>query len=237
MREVPELRILNDVKAMQADLVMFETYGDIDLNEDPCIFTGCGHIFTLSSMDGIMDMPKHYDIDPMTGNVIGLRTSSEPFSSDELKSCPTCRGSLRSVARYGRIVRRALLDESAKKLTAWSNRTHAELAERLASDQEKLLTSIDMTLKPGQDIRLDGGQLEQHRAIKKLRTNTRYRRAFATRHTIQTFADKLRKEEQPYQRVRDLVETARRQNMDTGIESTPSSFGLDGVLRKLCLPG
>ncbi|TKA59728.1 hypothetical protein B0A55_12684 [Friedmanniomyces simplex] len=193
MREVPELRILDDVKAMQADLVMFETYGDIDLNEDPCIFTGCGHIYTLSSMDGIMDMPKHYDIDPMTGKVIGLKTSSEPFSSDESKSCPTCRGSLRSLARYGRIVRRALLDESAKKLTAWSNRTYSELAERLASDQEKLFTSIDMALKPSQDIRLDGGQLEQHRAIKKLRTSARYRRPFATRHAIQTFADKLRK--------------------------------------------
>jgi len=57
---------LDDVKAMQADLVMFETYGETDLNEDPCTFTGCGHIVTLSSMDGILDMPKHYDIDPMT---------------------------------------------------------------------------------------------------------------------------------------------------------------------------
>ncbi|TKA68558.1 hypothetical protein B0A55_11214 [Friedmanniomyces simplex] len=209
--------VCDNVKMMQADLVMFETYGDIDLNEDPCIFTGCAHIFTLSSMDGIMDMPKHYSIDPMTGNIIGLKISSEPFSSDELKSCPTCRGSLRSLARYGRIVRRALLDESAKKLTAWSNRTHAELAERLASDQEQLLTSIGAALKPSQDIRLVRSQLDQHRAIKKLRTNTRYRRAFATRHVIQTFADKLRKEEQPYQRVRDLVKTARRQNVESSI--------------------
>ncbi|TKA72810.1 hypothetical protein B0A55_09529 [Friedmanniomyces simplex] len=210
---------------MQADLVMFETYGDIDLNEDPCIFTGCGHIFTLSSMDGIMDMAKHYDIDPTIGDISGLKTSSEPFSSDELKSCPTCRGSLRSRARYGRIVRRKLLDESAKKLTAWSNRTHAELAERLASDREQLMTSIDTALKPSQDIKLDGSQLEQHRAIKKLRTNTRYRRAFATRHAIQTFADKLRKEEQLHQRVRDLVETARRQNVDSPI----AEFTFSGV--------
>ncbi|KAK0260447.1 hypothetical protein LTR35_017984 [Friedmanniomyces endolithicus] len=118
MPEVPELRVLDDVKVMQAELAMFETYGGIDFNEDPCIFTGCGHIFMLSSMDVIMDMPKHYDIDPMTGNVIALKTSSEPFSSDELKSCPTCRGSLRILARYGRIVRRALQDESTKKLTA-----------------------------------------------------------------------------------------------------------------------
>lgn len=64
----------------------------------------------------------------------------------------------------------------------------------LASDQEQLLTSIDTALKPSQDIRLDGSQLEQHHAIKKLRTSTRYHRALATRHAIQTFAEKLRKE-------------------------------------------
>ncbi|KAK3063816.1 hypothetical protein LTR53_018754, partial [Teratosphaeriaceae sp. CCFEE 6253] len=102
-------------------------------------------------------------------------------------------------------------------LIVWSNRGHAELAVRLASDQEKLLISIDMALKPSQDIRLDGGQLKQHRAIKKLKPNTHYRRAFATRHAIQTFAHKLRKEEQPYQLVRDLVETARRQSVNSPI--------------------
>ncbi|KAK3068305.1 hypothetical protein LTR53_014235 [Teratosphaeriaceae sp. CCFEE 6253] len=64
MREIPDL-------AMQADLIMLETYGDINLSEDPCIFTGCGHIFTLASMDGITDMPKHYDTNPVTGNISG----------------------------------------------------------------------------------------------------------------------------------------------------------------------
>ncbi|KAK3074005.1 hypothetical protein LTR53_003901 [Teratosphaeriaceae sp. CCFEE 6253] len=181
-------------------MVMFETYGEIDLNEDPCIFTSCDHIFTRSSMDGIMDMAKHYLIDSRTGNITGLKDSAEPFSSDELKSCPTCRGSLRNIARYGRIIRRSLLDESAKKLTAWSNKTHNDLAERLAAEQEHLLTTLGTALKLSQDIELRGTLPDQLRAITRLKTNTRYRKAFAIRNAIQTFADKLCREEQPYQR-------------------------------------
>jgi len=32
-----------------------------------------------------------------------------------MKSCPTCRGPLRNLNRYSRIVRRALIDEATKK--------------------------------------------------------------------------------------------------------------------------
>jgi len=206
-----------EIKALQADLVTFEAYADIDLDEDPCIFTACGHIFTVTSIDGIMDMAKHYEIDAATGTFISSKTSSEPFSSEELKSCPTCRGSLRNIGRYGRIIRRALLDESAKKLTAWSNRTYQDLAERLAQEQERLLTTIDGAIKPNQDIRLAGGIRDQLGVVKNLKTAKRYRQTYNMRNTIAAFADKLRADEQPYTRVRDLVETVRRQHMDAGI--------------------
>ncbi|KAK5674024.1 hypothetical protein LTS10_013215 [Elasticomyces elasticus] len=207
----------DDVRATQADMVMFEPYGDIDLNEDPCIFTACAHIFTLSSMDGIMSMVDHYDIDPMSGKIVGLKSSSEPFSSHELKACPTCRGSLRNLARYGRIVRRALLDDSAKKLTVWSNRTYADLAEHLSADEAQLSASIDAFLKPHQNVTLHDRPSDQLKAVKSLKTSQRYRKAFATRSAVQSFADKLRKDEQPYQRVRNLVETVRREHAEDGI--------------------
>ncbi|KAK5680009.1 hypothetical protein LTS10_007957 [Elasticomyces elasticus] len=197
---------------MKADVIDLTPYGLIDLDMDPCIFPACGHVVTVSSMDGWMDFAQHYEIDEETGDPISVKSSSAPFSSTELKTCPTCRGSLRNIARYGRIVRRALLDESAKKLTAWSNRTNSDLAERLAANQEQLLTSVDTTLKPTQDIMLNRSETEQHKAVKTSKASQRYRMVYSTRSYIQTFADKLRKEEQPYQRVRDLVETARRQN-------------------------
>ncbi|CAJ2511696.1 Uu.00g073210.m01.CDS01 [Anthostomella pinea] len=206
-----------NIKSMTVDFIMFETYADINLDDNPCIFTACGHIFTIGSMDGIMDMPKHYVIDTETDKPRALKTSSEPFSSGELKVCPACRSSLRSVARYGRIVRRALLDESAKKLTAWSNSTHATLEERLAQDQEKLLVSLDRSRKPGQDLKLLGQVSEQVKAVKRLSTVSRYQKIIATRNKIQAFAKKLGKDEQPYQRVRNLVETVRRQHQDSSM--------------------
>ncbi|KAK4895120.1 hypothetical protein LTR27_006726 [Elasticomyces elasticus] len=224
-----------DNKAMVVDMIMFETYEEIDLDVDPCIFTSCGHIFTLKSMDGIMDMQKHYEIDPTTDNILGLKTTSEPFSSTELKVCPTCRGSLRDLARYGRIVRRALLDESAKKLTAWSDRTYAGLVGNLAKAQEQLLANSGTAANTGQHIDLTGRPMEQRKAVRKSSNTNRYRRMFDTRAEIQRFTDKLRKDEQPYQRVRDLVETARRENADANLAEF--SFASSELLLREYLQG
>ncbi|KAK0931386.1 hypothetical protein LTR91_000335 [Friedmanniomyces endolithicus] len=206
-----------EVKAIEADMITFEPYGDIDLDTDPCIFTACQHIFTLSSLDGTMSLADHYKIDDGSGAIVGLKTSAEPFSSNELKVCPVCRGSLRNIARYGRIVRRALLDESARKLMVWANKTYTDLAENLATHEEQLLASIDTILKPNQEIMLLGSPLDQCKAVRTSKTGQRYRKVLVTRRHVEEFVKKLRKEEQPYQRVRDLVETARRKNAEAGI--------------------
>ncbi|KAK0269421.1 hypothetical protein LTS00_017284 [Friedmanniomyces endolithicus] len=183
---------------------MFDTHGNLDLGEEPCNFTPCGHIFTLSTMDGIMDMRKHYETDLISGKLIGLKTTSEPFSSDELKKPLAQRGSLRPHRE------RSLLDESTKKLIAWSNRTHSELSDRLASNQEEILTNTGADFTQIKDLTLRGSLTKQVATVKKLKISKRYRKVFNSRNTIQSFADKLRKDEQPYQRVRDMVETLRR---------------------------
>ncbi|KAF3070223.1 hypothetical protein CFAM422_006693 [Trichoderma lentiforme] len=55
---------------------------------------------------------------------------AEPFSLEEsgIPVCATCRGSLWNIARYGRIVRRAILDESTKKFIAWAYSRYLSLA-------------------------------------------------------------------------------------------------------------
>lgn len=208
----------DDVKAMQADLVMFETYGETDLDEDPVVIPSCGHVFTVSSLDGLMDMQKHYDIDPSTGKVLALKTTSEPFSSDEMKQCPTCRRSLHGVARYGRIVRRAILDINTKKFTAWSNREHEELARRLLVEQDRLIKGRKQgSLAPGNLI-LAGNIKHQLEAVRKLDSVfSWYRATFEIRKAITAFLKKLKCDGQPLQKVHDLVETARRGNADGNI--------------------
>ena len=199
----------DDVKEQQADVVMMSTYKDIDLDEDPCVFPDCGHVFTLSSMDGVMDMAKHYEVD-RAGALISIKKQSEPFSSDELKQCPSCRGSLRSLARYGRITRRAVLDESTKKFTVWSNRLLQDLAARLATLQEHLDQSLKHHKQFTQDVQIVGEVEEQVKVIVSLRTSQRYRVILRLHREIQRALEKLHADEQPFQRVRDLVEAARR---------------------------
>jgi hypothetical protein len=107
---------------MQANLLTFTPYKDSNLDVDLCVFTFCGHISTIDWLEGTMGMQDHYRVDRLTGRYTGLKSSVEPFSATDTKLRLECCGSLRNLARYGCVVRRAPLDESAKKLTAWSNR-------------------------------------------------------------------------------------------------------------------
>ncbi|KAL6803435.1 hypothetical protein GGI42DRAFT_26484 [Trichoderma sp. SZMC 28013] len=68
-------------------------------------------------------------LDELTKKRLGK--TFEPFSLDEpgIPVCATCWDSLRNIARYGRIVRRAILDESTKEFIAWAQ--YLSLATRL----------------------------------------------------------------------------------------------------------
>jgi hypothetical protein len=128
-----------DVKAMEVDLLRFSSYGDIDLSKDPCLFLPCGEIFTVSSLDGVMTTSDHYKLDGLTGMPIALKNIARAFSQAEIKTCPTCRGSLRSLPRYGRIVRRTLLDNCTKQFVAWSNQEYLERARHEQQAQVELV--------------------------------------------------------------------------------------------------
>ena len=114
---------------------MFQSikYRDLDLDQTSVVVPRCGHVQTTESMDGLMQMASYYMIRE-DGKITGLKCSSQPFSSEEVQVCPICRGSLRDIARYGRIVRRAILDFSTKKLLIWSNKHYCPLAQQLDSE-------------------------------------------------------------------------------------------------------
>jgi len=98
------------IKEMMVDYIMGFSYAEIDLDESPCIIPSCGHILTLESMNGHMSISNYYTLSDEpdgAGSIVGLKSSSEPFSIAELKNCPMCRCPLRNINRYDRIVRRA----------------------------------------------------------------------------------------------------------------------------------
>ena len=208
------------IKATCVDFLEMQEYHEIDLDLEPCIFPDCGHFLTVTSMDGQMNMGEYYMLDA-NGLPAGVSKPSEPFSMDQseaVRVCPTCRGSLRNIARYGRIVRRGMLDEATKKFIAWSNGQYLNLAEALAAEQESLANTklpdgaVTCALQTRGTLtsRLDHfwclRQIHQPVPGKKGgKTGERYRPAIKLWDKISAFGREVRKEEQPFQRVADLV--------------------------------
>ena len=206
----------DDVKAMQADLIMFSAYGEIDLSENPCLFLPCGHIFAVESLDGVMAMSDYYELDSLTGAPSALKGTVAAFSQEEMKTCPTCRASLRLLPRYGRIVRRALLDESTKKFIAWSHRKYLQFAEAMQQEQGKLIdTRSDVRLLyPGEISMAQGRNVEMLSKLTGL--GGRYRDLAYLRRKLREFLRQTNVEEQPFSRVYDIVEALRRRRLADG---------------------
>ncbi|KAB8256332.1 hypothetical protein BDV32DRAFT_97352 [Aspergillus pseudonomiae] len=212
----------DEIKDMSVDFILGQTYKEIDLEENPCIFPPCGHFLTVENMDAQMDLRKHYVLDEM-GKPLSISKSSEPFSISDVPNCVTCRGSLRSISRYGRLVRRALLDEATKKFILYLNQKYVPMAQELAQlvaqlpDHEGAAAAKafqnDLTLRvqgpPDHQIRL------MHQHLRKY-DSTRWKYMILLRHQVTEYYKKVKVEEQPFNQVRNMVEDARRRKRKTG---------------------
>ena len=232
------------VKDMMVDYIMGSSYAEIDLDESPCIIPSCGHILTLESMDGHMEMSKYYTTssDPSSENpIIALKSDSVPFSTSELKNCPSCRKPLRNINRYGRIVRRAWIDEATKKFIVWANSTFVPLASRMEQAEAKLrgLIAEKQTIKsPPQThtklspalerlrlepVRLTGSRDQQISvALKAQKATARYKDISSLRMDIRRFLHEVDEAEQPISRIHALVQDARKyRGVSTEIPDIP----------------
>lgn len=224
-----------DVKDQMVDYIMGSTYAEIDLDENPCIIPSCGHILSRESMDGHMEIAKHYvvsDDADAEQPIIALRSSSVPFSASDLKNCPMCRAPLRNINRYGRIVRRAWIDEATKKFIVWANSQFVPLASRLEQAETRLAEPVsksqvtDLKLSSALDrlslepIRLTGSRDGQIKVVAKaVKSDTRYKEILLLRKAIKKHLEEVDEAEQPIGRIRDLVEDARK-NMGVTAEIT-----------------
>ncbi len=225
------------VKDMMVDYIMGSTYAEIDLDDNPCIVPSCGHILTLESMDGHMDIAKYYTVSEDTGSenpIIGLKSGSVPFSTSELKNCPMCRSPLRNINRYGRIVRRAWIDEATKKFIVWANAQFVPLASRMEQVEAKFREPV--TEKPTSELSfaLDRLSLKQIEVIgsrdqqikivlKACNSIARYKEISRLRKDIQRYLKEVDEAEQPISRIHDLVQDARKhRGVNTEIIDLPS---------------
>ncbi|KAF2275492.1 uncharacterized protein EI97DRAFT_475520 [Westerdykella ornata] len=201
------------IKDMVVDYLEMKTYKEVDLDDDPVIFPNCGHGITMLNMDGSLEISKVYEIDP-DGKIKGIQCT-EPFQGElkQLPGCPVCRGTLRGINRYGRLVRRVLLDESTKRFITWAGSQFSPVSEKLFEAQDKLSKAphipSDAVLPPRLDI--SGSRGNQFQTLVNLTEGwTRYDDMKNARNAIASYYAKVNKDATPFAKIWQLVEIARR---------------------------
>ncbi|KAG2420534.1 hypothetical protein HFD88_000146 [Aspergillus terreus] len=239
------------IKDTVVDFILGEQYRTVDLTENPCIFPECGHFLTIESMDGQMGIGNHYVLDDK-GRPISIASSSQPFSIDDIRKCAICRGSLRNVSRYGRLVRRALLDEATKRFILYLNQVYVPLAQDLPKHISQLQDhgpraraedTARRVFQAGVKIRLEGPpdhQVQLMSAHVSKHDKARWKEIIALRKKIRNYRSSVEVNEQPFNRVRALVEDARRRkktagqfDFDSGVLQTKGHLQATALLLRL----
>lgn len=208
--------VLNEV----VDMLEFAQYRDIDLTEERVIVPPCGHLQTVSSLDGTMSMRDFY-IHDSDDKITGLAGASKPFEVSDIKPCSTCRQPLRSINRYSRIVKRGLIDEGTKRFIVWSN-SRFQVLEKQGHNLDKALASSIETARfntnlggrhdPLEAVTLSPVQVRGKnlgRTIQALKqTGGRYNNIWTHRMALAKFCQKVATEEQPFRKVWDLCRSS-----------------------------
>ncbi|CAI5953182.1 unnamed protein product [Closterium sp. NIES-65] len=137
-------------REMTVDLVTLETLGEIDPDESPVLVLPCGHAYTVETLDGHLGLNQVYQeaedgsaggssaagagAGGGVGGSAGKWVAVRPFDDgglSALKGCPECRQPITGLRRYGRMVNKALLDESERKF-----------ALSCLADQQQLQTKL-----------------------------------------------------------------------------------------------
>jgi len=217
------------VKGQMVDYILGLTYGEVDLDKSPVIIPTCGHILTVESMDGHMNLASFFEVSDQEGGterVLALKPNPSPFSTEDLKNCPMCRAPMRNIHRYGRITRRAWIDEATKKFIVWANARFVPLAlaldetERLLR-QTKATSEINFGVSAGSGlVNLNNSSMEPL-VLKGVRNaqftifcrllgkQARYKGVVQQRQNISAFLREVDEAEQPFSRIYDLVQGAR----------------------------
>jgi hypothetical protein len=212
---------------MVVDYLEMKTYKEVDLNEDAVVIPACGHAILMSNMDSNVEMSKVYDMNA-DGTVKAIKPV-DPFPAElkDFPGCPICRGSLRGINRYGRLVRRVLLDESTKRFITWAGTAYGPLVERFYTAQKQLSESksspLPNTVTLPFHLALTGSREEQFKAINILTKGwDRYDNIKSIRSDIAKYYVKVHKDMTPFASIWRLVEVARRRAGHTTTAQLPS---------------
>jgi hypothetical protein len=177
-------------------------------------------------------MEKYYEFDERR-IITAIKSTLDPFSMDEIKTCSLCRGSLRDLTRYGRIIRRAMIDETTKKFISWSSKHYVDLAKNFVAETDKLAASKPDIPKMQRNLGIrtlciDGTPDKQ---IAEFHNVRRYSSMLKLRYSLCAYLNTVKKEEQPFTKIFNFVEDARRRHgnqnpltFDSSIVQTKAEF-------------
>ncbi|PYH99758.1 P-loop containing nucleoside triphosphate hydrolase protein [Aspergillus ellipticus CBS 707.79] len=184
----------------EVDLLEFKAYKDIDIDKDPMVFLSCGHFYTASSLDGVMEMSEHYDMDESTGRITGLKHSHRIMAGDR-KGCPECRRPLREINRYNRMVKSALLDEATKRFVSHTNTLYAGLMSDIENcesfidrQRQNFIAEWPLAAVQSKDSNLVRISIDEYR-----------REGIVLQKRVRDFIKSVAREEQPFGRVNNML--------------------------------
>ncbi|CAG8471028.1 5060_t:CDS:10 [Dentiscutata erythropus] len=142
----------DNVKNQVVDLIMQETFAEVDWTSERMVVLGCGHVYTADSLDHLMEMKECYEMNDKNNKWIRIKTiTSQP---SDPKSCPQCRAPIKNICRYGRTTKKNVLDVQTKKfLVKYGNQLknrHADITnatKQLGIKRMKFLKEIQIPLK------------------------------------------------------------------------------------------
>ncbi|PRP84560.1 putative NF-X1 finger and helicase protein [Planoprotostelium fungivorum] len=110
-------------KTQVVDVIMQTTLADHDLEDGPLIILPCNHVFTVESLDGIVQMSQFYVTDAGR-TIVRLRERLPSCSTSngdsmcphcKVPQCPTCRASIKDIRRYARPLTYVSLNQNSRK--------------------------------------------------------------------------------------------------------------------------
>jgi hypothetical protein len=135
----------DEAKSQVVDIIVQETFGDVDWNVHRLIVLECGHCFTMESMDSHMELEKYYvgKFDSETNETTWIGLKAPPEEISKVKCCPNCRHPINNIYRYGRVSKKMALDAAKMNFLQKYTRTLKNVQDKL----ERLVESLNYRRK------------------------------------------------------------------------------------------
>ncbi|KAM0712370.1 hypothetical protein Q7P37_011465 [Cladosporium fusiforme] len=194
----------------QVDMVELKEFREIDLDETPVVALACRHFFTAETLDGLIGLNTVYEIDPATGNTLGLKDISSELAP-AIPRCPHCQRPIRQhvTQRYNRLINRAVIDEMSKRFIVTGQTELQGIKTKLIALEAELAKA---SVGGNKTRNIDGRPkaLKESKLTAKLKA--RYTQPAYLRAEIVDFRNRVNKRHQPAHKLHEAILHVTRRN-------------------------